>query len=263
MTSEQESNELFTNLLFTKMQENNLKQYFQRFDSFSSSADSMSLDSPNCVIDLVPYNVVESLRGGAPMMETKRRRRRTKSVSFADDAYVYPNDRTPQEVADSWYDADELAVFKNERREVVRMLKRVSFNLDAVDPSICLRGYEAYFSIEVNRATKQARETLFTAVFCEQNRQRALGFRDSELIRRVSQHSTVWSLQNALALGSRDATESYMLNVKDLERDFHSSCSVRSEIGMKSKLCSEVRLAHETKRRNPSYQQPPLVQSRG
>lgn len=126
---------------------------------------------------------------------------------------MYPNDRTPEEVENSWYTKDDLAEFKLERRELVKMLKRMGFKIELVDQSVhCLRGFEAYFSIEVNKATKYARDSLFTVVFAEQNRQRALGIRDYETLRRTAAAATQWSLRNALELGAKDATDSYLIN---------------------------------------------------
>jgi len=162
---------------------------------------------------------------------TKRRRRtRTKRVSFADTALVYGSDRTQDEVDRSWYNREELAVFKNERRDAVRMLKRASFDVKKVSLERCLRGFEAYFSVDINRATKHCRELVLTAVFAEQNRQWAAGIVDVESLRGASQNASRWALRNALESGSKDAATSYMLNSPvEQERITATQCGRQEE----------------------------------
>ena len=47
-----------------------------------------------------------------------------------------------------WYSKEDLKVIKNERRVIVRILKKVNFDIGAIDKSIYeLRGFEAYMSV--------------------------------------------------------------------------------------------------------------------
>ena len=173
-------------------------------------------ESPTLVIDLDRINTP----GVRIDSEPKRRRRiRRKSVSFADEALVYSSDWQEEEVQQAWYTKEDLNIFKKERKEIVRLLKRLNFNLDAIDhEQFCLRGFEAYFSVEINRATKYARELIATTVFAEQNRQRAAGISDIGAIRRESMRASRWTLRNALELGSRDAAEVRMMKLQDRQR---------------------------------------------
>lgn len=180
--------------------------------SLYRSASELVWDCPMEDVPQSPTMVAEF-----PTQRTdSNKRRRRRCVSFADHALVYPNDRTEDEVYRMWYSSEELAEFKKERRELVKVLKSLGFNLEAVDQTQhCLRGFEAYFSVEVNRATKYTRELALTVVFAEQNRQRVHCYFDWEALRLASQSATQWSLCNALDLGNRDAVVSYMLNVRD------------------------------------------------
>jgi len=138
-------------------------------------------ESPTLVIDLdeilVPAMRVDS--------EPKRRRRiRNKAVSFAEEALVYSSDWLEEEVQGAWYTRNDLLRFKKDRKDTVKLLKHLDFDLGAIDhDQICLRGFEAYFSIEINKATKYARELVAMAVFAEQNRQRSVGVFDMGAIR--------------------------------------------------------------------------------
>lgn len=196
-------------------------------------------ESPKLVIDL-PTRV--------DSVPKRRRRIRDRGVSFADEALLYSNDWTEQEVQTSWYTKDELAEFKGERKELVRMLKKVAFDLDAVDrETYCLRGFEAYFSIEINKATKYARELIATAVFSEQNRQRSEGIFDMEMIRRASMKTSQWTLRNALILGSKDAAEVRAAIMRERElnsqRFFSPNNRICSEMQPTASLCLGLRNA--------------------
>jgi hypothetical protein len=163
--------------------------------------------SPVSVANYMMYNPEIIM----PVVEKRRRRRCV--VSFAENAYLYPNDKTEEEVRSCWYTNEDLACFKKERRGVIKMLKTVNFNIRALDTSrLCLRGFEAYFSVEINKVTKHSRALVFRVVLTEQHRQRCLGFSDSELVKAVSQQASQWALRNAIELGSLDAAESYKLN---------------------------------------------------
>lgn len=132
-------------------------------------------------------------------------------VYFAEEALLYSNDRLLEEVKLLWYSRDELAVFKNERKQIVKVLKKTNFDLVAVEESgqFCLRGYEAYFSMEVNKAMKYARTLVTSLVMDEQDRQRALGYLDDECMRLSCTDASQWARDNALQLGRNDEYEAY------------------------------------------------------
>ena len=145
------------------------------------------------------------------LQEQSIQTQKRKSVAFADSALLFSSDRTPEEVGRMWYSKDELAIFKNERKLVVKALKRANFNLDVVERSgkYCLRGYEAYFSLDVNKAMKDARTLVTSLVLTEQERQRNLGMRDDEALRFACSSVSQWACDNALKLGENDEMDVY------------------------------------------------------
>lgn len=134
---------------------------------------------------------------------------RAKRVSFANEALLYGSDRTEEEVEGMWYSRDELNEFKNERKEIVKVLKQTNFDLIKVEQSgrYCLRGYEPYFSLEVNKAMKYARSLVSSLVLAEQERQRRCGMYDEEALRESSCCASQWARDNALQLGRNDEIE--------------------------------------------------------
>jgi hypothetical protein len=172
------------------------------------------------------------------MMNQSRRRYPPvkRRVTFAEDAYLYAggiidldgsNPNADRELTEArWYSRQELNSFKQERRSFVRDLKQVNFDLAALSSassstmSYCLRGYEPYFSMEMNKATKYAREHVYSTVFAEQERQwhenpsDATGrvwyddARMSQLVERASD----WARSTALELGALDALECYAIH---------------------------------------------------
>jgi hypothetical protein len=153
-----------------------------------------------------------------PQLSTPKR----KTVGFADSALLYSSDRTQDEVNRMWYSKDELAIFKNERKLVVKALKRANFNVAAVERSgkYCLRGYEAYFSLDVNKAMKDARTLVTSLVLTEQERQRSLGIHDDEAIRFACSSVSQWACDNALKLGENDEVEVYGVYDSDYNMDY-------------------------------------------
>ena len=139
----------------------------------------------------------------------QRRRRQQpiqKRVSFADECLLYRSNRTTDDVQRMWYSKDELATFKGKRREMIRYLKQVKFDLGKINQEkICLRGYEPYFSPAMNKATKYARELVSTLVFVEQRQQRARGIFDPESLRERSCQASFWARDIGLELGNTDA----------------------------------------------------------
>jgi len=176
-------------------------------------------ESPTLVSDLVDIEMMDcegaaenSLapthrrnQYAAPPTHSRRRRRRQNRVSFCESALVYGSTRTTEDVQESWYTKAEITTFKNQRREIVSVLKRRNFDVEQVSVQHCLRGFEAYFSIETNKATKAFRAMVVSLVFAEQNRQRDLGIVDKQLLRVASQRASSWALRNALDVASKDA----------------------------------------------------------
>mmetsp|Transcript_2163 Transcript_2163/g.4735 ORF Transcript_2163/g.4735 Transcript_2163/m.4735 type:complete len:238 (-) Transcript_2163:127-840(-) len=138
--------------------------------------------------------------------QKRRRLPVPKRVSFAEECLLYRSNRTTEDVQRMWYNKDELAAFKGERREMIRLLKKFKFDLGKIDQEkICLRGYEPYFSPAMNKATKYARELVSTLVFVEQRRQRDVGILDPEFLRERSCQASKWARDTGLELGNTDA----------------------------------------------------------
>jgi hypothetical protein len=149
------------------------------------------------------------------VVHRKRRRRAVPArVSFAEDAFLYPSEWCIEDLQESWYSKDDLAGFKKERKAVVRALKRADFDTNAVDKKkYCLRGYEPYFSVKMNKAVKFAREMLTQTVFGEQKRQRMLNIYDVETIRDCSCNASAWARGNSHELGVLDSLECFALSL--------------------------------------------------
>ena len=140
--------------------------------------------------------------------QQQQQRPRKKVVQFADTALLYSSDRSyDEDVLPAWYTRDELQVFKQQRKEIVQTLKRFDFDLLAVERRYCLRGYEPYFSLQVNKAMKYARSLVQSLVFTEQERQWKHGLVEPEAIRESSCCASQWARDNALQLGKNDEME--------------------------------------------------------
>lgn len=136
----------------------------------------------------------------------QKRRRPPKRVAFAEDALLYRSNLTTEDVKRMWYSTNELATLKSERKAIIKILKKVNFKLDKLDQeAICLRGYEAYFSVSMNKATKYARELVLSVVLAEQSRQRMVGVFDPESLRQLCGQASQWARDTALVLGITDA----------------------------------------------------------
>jgi hypothetical protein len=152
----------------------------------------------------------------APIAVVHRKRRRAvpARVSFAEDVFLYPSDWSIEDPQESWYSTDDLASFKKQRKAVVRALKRADFDTNAVNKEkYCLRGYEPYFSIEINNAVKHSRETLSTMVFSEQKRQKMLNIDEPETIRDCSCNVSEWARDTSHQLGVLDSLECFALTL--------------------------------------------------
>jgi hypothetical protein len=149
------------------------------------------------------------------IVHRKRRRRAAPlSVSFAEDAFLYPSERLIEDLEESWYSKDDLASFKKERKAVIRALKRVGFDTNAVDKQkYCLRGYEPYFSIEVNKALKHSRAMLTSTVLSEQKRQKMLNIYELETIRDCSCNESARARHSSHELGVLDSLECFALTL--------------------------------------------------
>jgi len=138
-----------------------------------------------------------------------KKRKLAPSVAFAPVITIVSTDTTTEELEESWYSRRELEVFKLERRALVKALKRVDFNLSKMDQvSYPLRGYEAYFSVRVNKEMKQRRAIVVQSVLGEQARQRCMGIVDHEMIKFVCSRATEWACHRASQLGVQDAVDS-------------------------------------------------------
>jgi hypothetical protein len=153
-----------------------------------------------------------------PQLQQKQQQKRR--VTFAEDVYLYASPHASNDhVKPLWYSADELADLKKERRDVVKQLKKAEFDISRVPRKYCLRGYEAYFSLNINRATKCARELCISVVAVEQARQRASGIYNPEALRLECSLASQWARDNGTALGAQDAQLDFV------EQDAHASSS--------------------------------------
>jgi hypothetical protein len=101
---------------------------------------------------------------------------------------------------------DELALLKQDRKALVKVLKKARFDITKVDQSQhCFRGYEAYLSIQANKEYKAKRQMVWESVLREQARQRHLRIRDAMMMQLVSSHATQWARDTATELGMNDA----------------------------------------------------------
>jgi hypothetical protein len=158
-------------------------------------------------------------RPSSPRQAVRRRKlpnnnnnNNNKQVCFAEEALLYSSDRTYGEVKSSWYNRDELNDFKAERKDIVRVLKRAHFDLARVEATgkYCLRGFEPYFSMQVNKAMKYARSLVSNLVLSEQESQRNQGiYYDPDAMRCACWHASEWARENALHLGQNDEEEVY------------------------------------------------------
>jgi hypothetical protein len=206
-----------------------MKFLYSSVSQQSACLGSYVSSSPITVIDSTPLDHCPS-RTASPT--SKRRRRLSKSVSFADDALLYPSTVTLEEAWSMWYSRDELALFKSERKDMVKVLKKNNFNLELVGYHFCLRGLEPYFSVDVNKETKQARDCVMQNVFDEQDKQRGSGRYEPESLRSVVVNSTKWAMHNALQLGSRDAVEALAIYEKSMLEQFETELNMRAEKGL-------------------------------
>lgn len=102
-----------------------------------------------------------------------------------------------------------------ERKSLIKALKKVQFDLQRIDPNKhCLRGFEAYFSVQCNKEYKLKRQVVWQSVFQEQVRQRYLQMQDSTMMQLVSSHASQWARDTATELGMADAQEALTIFVQ-------------------------------------------------
>mmetsp|Transcript_12132 Transcript_12132/g.25041 ORF Transcript_12132/g.25041 Transcript_12132/m.25041 type:complete len:511 (-) Transcript_12132:1733-3265(-) len=117
-----------------------------------------------------------------------------------------------------WYSRGELTRIKSERKEIVRALRRVNFDVGSIDQSMYeLRGLEAYLSPDAIRTTLKKRRETLERVFTEQGRQRQSedGRRDPESIQMASSKGSEWFRTRAREVAERDANEALDLYLYD------------------------------------------------
>lgn len=140
-------------------------------------------------------------------------RRVASRVSFAEEALMYSNDCLYEEILRTWYNKDELASFKQDRKELIKVLKRHHFDLPVVEKTYgrkyCLRGYEPYFSLEGNKEIRRKRELVLSAVLQEQSKQRQMfgTISDHEVIARHCADASKWARDCGYRLGVQDSNE--------------------------------------------------------
>ena len=104
------------------------------------------------------------------------------------------------------FQKDELSEFKGERKDLIRELKRVNFDLDQIDRSVFhLRGLEPYLSIKYNKYMQKKRSSVLQTVMLEQKLQKQRGMKNSESLRVACCEASVWARERAADLGRRDA----------------------------------------------------------
>lgn len=141
-------------------------------------------------------------------LEEPRPKKRSR-VKFAEHALSYSSNRTQKDILHSWYTPMELYIFRQERKDFIKYIQRVNFDRTRIDETrISLRGFEAYFSVEDNKAFRRAKYNNLNYVLKEQDVQRRLGFQNPEVLREISSQQSKWARQVAQHLGTMDALES-------------------------------------------------------
>jgi hypothetical protein len=134
-------------------------------------------------------------------------------VAFAEEALMYSCDFSYHEVLRMWYSKEDLASFKQDRKDLIKVLKKHHFDLAVIEKTYgrkyCLRGYEPYFSLEGNKEIRRNRENVLSAVLSEQTRQRQrFGMlSDPDIIAKHCADASKWARDCGYRLGSQDANE--------------------------------------------------------
>lgn len=92
----------------------------------------------------------------------------------------------------------------------MRALRRVRGDERRLDPSkYCSRGLEEYQSIRFCQQLKAHRTCVVRTVLEEQKRQKVLGIRDEETMRRSISCISIWAAERSLDMGSMDQEEAW------------------------------------------------------
>lgn len=160
----------------------------------------------------------------------------TKRVSFAEDALLYSGNVTEEEVKRSWYSQKEFVNIKQGRRDTIGLMKDNDFDIDRLESEgYCLRGFEPYFSPEINRAMKFARVRAYQNVLEEQERQRVVGVYSPEAIREQSCEITGWARETALRLAANDALEARRILTDHARLQTHAHLVLNSAVSNTSR----------------------------
>lgn len=163
------------------------------------------------ILEDVPY-APSSLPARARPRHTSVRRLASR-VSFAEEALMYSCDCSYEEVMRTWYNKDELSSFKQDRKDLIKVLKKHHFDLPVVEKTYgrkyCLRGYEPYFSLEGNKEIRRNREFVLSSVLKEQSRQRqSFGIiADHDVIGRHCTDASKWARDGGYRLGIQDSNQ--------------------------------------------------------
>ena len=99
-----------------------------------------------------------------------------------------------------------MSQFKKERKDLIRELKKVNFDLDKIDRSrFHLRGLEAFLSISYNKMMQNKRAEVLETVLAEQRSQKSRGVSDVDALRDACRDASAWARERAEDLGRRDA----------------------------------------------------------
>lgn len=165
----------------------------------------------NMILEDVPYAPSSLPARAGPRYASARRL--ASRVSFAEEALMYSCDCSYEEVLRMWYSKDELASFKQDRKDLIKVLKKHHFDLPVVEKTYgrkyCLRGYEPYFSLEGNKEIRRNREFVLSAVLKEQSRQRqSFGIiADHDVIGKHCMDASKWARDGGYRLGIQDSNE--------------------------------------------------------
>lgn len=146
---------------------------------------------------------------GQPYQSTQPARKqdyRRKQVKFSEDVLCYSNVRDYKEIISSWYSKNELTAIRSERRNLVRELKRVNFDLKKLNrSSFHLRGLEPFLSLGFNKHMQKKRSQVLQTVLVVQKKQRQKGIRDAEALRAACCEASSWARDRAFTFGQKDA----------------------------------------------------------
>lgn len=135
-------------------------------------------------------------------------------------------------------------MFKADRKNLIKELKRVNFDLDQIDRNkYHLRGLEPYLSIKYNKYMQKKRSAVLQTVMTEQTFQIKDGLWDPESLRVACCEASAWARERATDLGCRDAKAvgyDVFASSTDDARPRHSSWGDESDHSAAPSMCSTV-----------------------